>query len=505
MKSAASFADRFEQAEPAGWEAPDMSILDAGRGEPVPMPTDLFGTLWGLVADLATGAGAPVDYTAISFLATAASLIGANRRVQPFASSPQWREPCIIWAGVVGDPSFNKSPGLEAVTGILEEIEREYAADHLHALKQHEAKLERAKAERAEWAGLVKEATKGNLATPPMPEDAVLPEEPVRRRLVVKDATPESMAELLSGNPNGLMHFRDELAGWLQSFERYAPGGREFWLEAYGGRPYVVDRKSMKVPLFVPFNGVTVLGGIQPDKLSACMLGSSGDDGLVARFLWAWPAPVPFQRPKSIADMGLLERVFRKIQRLRVVRDDEGRTMPVIMLLDETAATIFETWAREASAAIQDTASLYKSFCGKLRGTVLRLALVSELLAWAAGNEDAEPQTIGVHSLSAAIEFVEDYAKPTALRVFGDAALPVSERDAASLARFILRQKFDRINSRDARRRPGVPANLKTPSAMDGAIEQLVEADWLRALHKPGAVGRPVKDYAVNPAVHAHG
>src|SRR4029453_7082791 len=71
---------------------------------------------------------------------------------------------------------------------------------------------------------------------------------------------------------------------------------REFWLEAYGGRPYCVDRKGAKAPLLIPFNGVSVLGGIQPAKLASALL-DSPDDGLVARFLWAWPGKVAFPRP----------------------------------------------------------------------------------------------------------------------------------------------------------------------------------------------------------------
>ena len=127
----------------------------------------------------------------------------------------------------------------------------------------------------------------------PSREGAADPDQPHRRRTLVIDATPEAVAFILSGNPQGTLHFRDELAGWLMSFDRYSPGGREFWLEAYGGRPYCVDRKGAAAPLTIPFNGVSVLGGIQPAKLASALL-NSPDDGLVARFLWAWPDKVAF-------------------------------------------------------------------------------------------------------------------------------------------------------------------------------------------------------------------
>jgi hypothetical protein len=47
----------------------------------------------------------------------------------------------------------------------------------------------------------VKEAAKEGLSTPPLPDDAVEPLQPQRRRLLVQDSTPEKLAEILSGNP----------------------------------------------------------------------------------------------------------------------------------------------------------------------------------------------------------------------------------------------------------------------------------------------------------------
>jgi hypothetical protein len=497
----AALAARFDQAEPVPeWQAPDMSVLAAGRMAPPVMPSAMFGDLWPVVRDLAEGAGSPVDYVAISIVAVAASLIGAKRRVQPFATSPQWQEPCILWVAPVGDPSSNKSPAIDAATGILRVLEQEGAADHKLALGQHEVVLERAKVERARWQESVKQAAKDGFSTPPMPSAAILPDEPQRRRMLVQDATPEALGEILSGNPNGTLHLRDELAGWLMSFERYSPGGREFWLEAYGGRAHVIDRKSLKEPLAIPFNGVTVLGGIQPDKLADCLLNVT-DDGLVARFLWAWPDPVPYHRPRNIADADRLARAYRRLDELRPARDENGAEKPIVVMLDDGAAEIFEKWVAETGESVRDAASLYKGFVGKLRGTALRLALVVELLAWADGVERDEPVTIRAESIVAAIGFLEDYARPTALRVFGAAALPASERNAALLARYIVKTGAREINARDIRRTANIPT-LKAVAEVDQAIEALTEAGWLRHVPSDGR-GRPRRDFTVNPAVHA--
>jgi hypothetical protein len=484
----------------APWPEPDMTVLTGGRTTPPEMPTELFGALWPLVRDLAAGAGAPAEYVAVSIIAVAASLIGAKRAVKPFATSG-WQEPCVLWVAPVGDPSSNKSPAIDAATSPLKGMEKELAEQHKRGLIGWHTVAERAKAERAEWQAKVKQATKDGVATPSMPDAAVEPDEPQRPRLMVQDGTPEAVMDILAGNPNGILHLRDELAGWLMSFERYSPGGREFWLEAFGGRHFTVDRKSLKAPLFIQFNGVTVLGGIQPEKLSECLL-KTADDGLVARFLWAWPDPIRYQRPAELADAGVLERVYRRLLDLQPQRNSEGEASVVVLMLSDAAATIFEEWIRDNDAVIREAAGLYKGFLGKLRGMVLRLALVAELIAWAAGD-GPEPTTIRPETLIAVLGFVEDYAKPSALRVFGDAALPLSERNAAALGRHIIKTGAKRINLRDVRRSSGI-ATLKVAADVDAAAEALAEAGWLRAAPTRAGdrPGQATKDYLVNPDVH---
>ena len=498
-------AAAFKAAEPVtSWPIPDMSILSGGRTKPPVMPTEIFGTLWPLVRDLAAGAGAPVDYVAVGVLGVVASLVGAKRRVQPYATTPSWQEPCVLWVAPVGDPSSNKSPAIDAATGPLRGMETELAEQHKTRLIGWQTISERAKAERAEWQAQVKTATKDAVATPTMPDAAQEPDEPQRPRLMVQDATPEALGEILSGNPNGTLHLRDELAAWLMSFDRYSPGGREFWLEAYGGRSHVIDRKNRAGPLFIPFNGVTVLGGIQPEKLRDCLL-KTADDGLVPRFLWVWPDPIQYQRPRQIADVSALERIYRRLLLLEAERSESGRIEPRVLLLSDDAADIFEAWVVQNDETVREASGLYKGFVGKLRGMVLRLALVVELMTWAAGS-GREPTTISPETLAGVLEFVDSYAKPSALRVFGDAALPEVERNAAALARYILKAGAERINARDIQRSSGI-ASLKAAADVEAATDALTEAGWLRsAMHRDGDTpGKPRKDFLVNPLVHGGG
>ena len=73
-----------------------------------------------------------------------------------------------------------------------------------------------------------------------------------------------------------------------------------FWIEAFGGRPYRVERQKHLLPIDVPRLAVAAYGGTQPEKLSGLL--AEADDGLFSRLAWAWPEPIPFQaRAKATA------------------------------------------------------------------------------------------------------------------------------------------------------------------------------------------------------------
>lgn len=499
--TAATMRDSFERAEPINlWPAPDLSVLNAGRRSPVPMPADLFGDVWPLLCDIAEGTATAPDYAGMGFLTACASLIGGKRRVKPYPSS-SWSEPCILWAGCVGDPSSRKSPALDAVTEPLRAIELDGAEAHKLALRDWQETTEGAKASRAAWQADLRKAVEAGQSKPAMPLDADEPDEPHRRRCLVGDSTPEALGSILAGNPAGTLHFRDELAGWLVSFDRYSPGGREFWLEAFGGRPFTIDRKNMRAPLHIPFNGVSVVGGVQPSKLATALL-NGPDDGLVARFLWAWPDKLPFKRPRRTADIGALEQLYRSLDGLGWALAPDGRQVSATLTLDPDAADIFEAWQVDNSAVDGEASGLFASFIGKMDGVVLRLALVAELTRWAMAG-GAEPETVSAASLVAAAAFVDDYCKPMAARVYGDAALPKVERDAAVLGRYVIRLGERTINKRTLSRSPHKSAHGLRGDALGDALDHLATADWLRdASSRDGdTVGRKREDYAVNPAV----
>ncbi len=492
----------FEQPARPEWPAPDLSILQSSRRTAVPMPTALFGPALAVLSAIGEGTATALDYPAAAYLATCASLIGGKRKVRPYVTS-HWVEPPILWIGIVGDPSSRKSPALDAVIDPLRILERDGAEHHRCDLDSYREEVSKAKAVRTAWENSLAKAVKdGCESLPKMPKAANEPDEPARRRTLVMDATPEAVGAILAGNPQGTLHFRDELAGWLQSFERYSPGGREFWLEAYGGRSFVIDRKGSKGPLTVPFNGVSVLGGIQPAKMTDCLL-TSPDDGLVARFLWIWPDKLAFARPSHCPDVDQLEAAYRRLESLAWGSNGNGDPVAVTLPLSSAAADLFEAWQKDNSDGDDDASGLMKSFVGKMDGALLRIALTAELAAWAWRGGD-EPREVSLATIEAAAEWIDSYAKPMAERVYGDAALPSADRNAALLARYLIKSGLRTFNKRALKRSPHKSAlpSLRDAKAMDAALDVLVDADLIRmAGTRDGeSQGRATGDYSVNPA-----
>ena len=177
---------------------------------------------------------------------------------------------------------------------------------------------------------------KGN-TPPPLPPEADAGCAPHVPRLVLSDATVERVGVIAANQPKGVLQFRDELAGWLLAMEaRNGGSDRAFWLEAFGGRGFTVERMG-RAPLTVERLLIGALGGIQPDRLSELLL-KAKDDGLLARFLPIWPERLPPRQPERLASDTLADAAMA-----RLVKDalraqvDAGKTVIVTTHILEVA------------------------------------------------------------------------------------------------------------------------------------------------------------------------
>ena len=159
-----------------------------------------------------------------------------------------------LWTLLNGDSSQKKTPIINAVTRPIEEYQQKlwnrYKDECLYA------------------------------------EDPETIRKPMR--YVVYDTTIEKLADILSYSNRGVLVKRDEIAGWIGSMEKYGGTGRgasakrAFWLQAYDGGSYIVDR-IQRGQTIVNMLSTSLLGGIQPQRLSE--LQGLTSDGLLQRFL----------------------------------------------------------------------------------------------------------------------------------------------------------------------------------------------------------------------------
>lgn len=486
---------------PQGWPEPAPRFLRGGLPTPPDLPLQrVFGHVWTeWIIRAAEAKSAPPDYVMAGLLATTGAAIGNSRWVSPWVG---WNEPPILWTMLIGAPSSNKSPALDAVLGPLKVLEREKRQAAEGELDSWRNRAEIAKLAESGWRDATKAALKEGAELPEKPPEADAGPKPPLPCLSLADCTVERLAVLLEQQPRGTLMARDELSGWLQGMTRYAGGGsdRPFWLEAYGGRAYRVERMG-RDPVHIDRLSIAVTGSIQPDRLRSLLV-NSDDDGLLARFIPIWPQPAPIKRPEAAPDEGFAQTAFTRLNALEMGRDETGGLRPWMVPFSEEARNLMDGFRQRVRNWEDQSEGLLLSFSGKLPGLSARIALVLAHLDWLGQGGDA-PCLIGDDSFSRAIHLVENYVVPMARRAYADASIPQKDRAALRLVDLIAAHQWAEFTSRDVQRlnRNG----LATASELTPAIKILTENGIIRpkAIQTGPNGGRPHKAFDVNPKVLA--
>jgi hypothetical protein len=435
-----------------------------------------------------------------ALLAAASALIGNARWAQ---ATPGWAEPPHLWCASVGDSGSGKSPGADALMRhILPALEQRMLGDFPDRLRDWKAAQQAHESGMALWKSEVRSATKKG-TPPPLPPAGDAPAEPQAPRLRQSDVTIERVATLMAtAAPKGLLVTRDELSGFLLGMNSYNEAGRAFWIEAYGGRPYRVERQKHPEPIVVPRLAVAMTGGVQPDKLAKLM--NDADDGLLARYVWLWPEAIQFRLSRATPGVTWAIDALDRLRLLELTSGiaPEEPMRPIMVPLVPEALSEMEAFGQEMQERQQWAGGLLRSAYGKARGLVLRLSLVLELLWWCAEPGMAPPSTvISLRAFHAAAHLVADYFMPMAERAYGDAAARTEDRNAATIARWIIKTKAAEVHVRRMQREVRLPG-LHDAEAIHAACNILIDAGWLFR-PKPGAFqqrGRAA--YVVNPRVH---
>ena len=490
------------------WNDPDWSILDDRRGDLPEFPLDTLSApcqMW--VERAVHGAGATPAHVAVPLLGIASSLIGTARRVM---ASRSWTQPMSTWTGVVGSSGTGKTPGIDATKRALSQIERDRKSKIAELRRAHEGRVEAAKAARDHWKRDVKRAAQGNVVSmkdyrnklasePVMPAAAAHPGPFVAPRLYVSNVTIERLAVLLQARPQGMLLLSDELAGLFLNMSRYSGGqDNEFWLEAWNGSAYTVERMG-RPPIAVDHLLVGLVGGLQPDKLARSFKGDL--DGMYARVLFAWPVEPPY-RPLTNEVSEVEPEIVNALSRIiDLTSGEESDFVPRHIPLSPEAVEAFERFRRFQHDGKDALDGREREWWAKSSAHVLRLAGTLSYLAWAMVG-GAEPERIEVEFVRAAVRLVRDYFWPHSRAALRQIGLSERHADARRVLRWIKANEKNEVSRQDVRR-DALAQSLdadQTQHLLDG----LVNAGWLRWLRNAttGKLGRARHRWQVNPRIY---
>lgn len=489
---------------PEAWGDP-LPLDQVPAAPEFPMPC-LPGPIAAFIMDVAERMQTAIDYIAIAVIMCLAGCIGNTVRIRP-KKKDSWEERPCLYAMVIGPVSSLKTPAMAAAMKILLDIEAENMADHKEAMARFEREMlvyaARKKAYEAECKKKLKSGGHG-VDLPPFECDE--PVKPAPKRLRVTDTTVEKVAELMMAS-RGLTLFIDELSSFLLNLQRYSNGtDRKFYLQAYNGGPFAVDRIK-RGSMVVPDLYICIVGSIQPSVVRQIFADAGEDDGFFERFgLCVYPGPPTEWKYVDREPDRTVEHRYRSACR-RLHDTDFAQYFPGSLKegqrpyarFDAPAQKSFVEWYsghRRRMLTMSDAAE--RQAAGKGEGLVCRLALVIHLAAWACGEEAAALQ-ISETSIVRAITLAEEYLFPMRRRVLAAFSTTQAESAAEGLAEKIASNNIESFTVRDIRQRKW--KGLKDNDAILDAVGILKDHHWVQGPVKEKTCGRSKDVFLVNPEV----
>ena len=494
-----------------------QALADAPQQPPEPLPDELPpvqafplqalpDTLRPWVQDVAERLQCPPDFVAVPMLVAGASLVARRLGLRPQLRTP-WTARGNLWALIVGRPGMMKSPAMAEALEPINRLEARAATAYAEQAAQH-----RADALTAKLRAKVQEAqaTKALRADPNADISALLRDEaefepPPRARYLVSDATYEKLGAILSETGAGVLSVRDELRSLLVDLgrEESAPA-RGFYLQAWSGGRYTFDRIG-RGTLDIPDALLSMIGGIQPGPLGDLVrMARQGkaDDGMLERFLVAWPDGGGEwrnvdRRPNSEAR----QRVFETFDRLdslsaEALGAEQDRTQDgepygrPFLRFDGEGLEAFTEWRTEFEAGLrQSEGEGLEAALSKFRHHVPSLALALHVIDGGSGPVTLRP-TLQALTLAAYFESHTRRLHSSAQRAMVQGARRLLERVRGGA----LPSPF---TARDVHRKQW--SGLADRQTVADALELLVAHRWLIELELPATAqgGRPTLTYSL--------
>ena len=344
--------------------------------------------------------GYPIDYIAASILTAIAVGIGNTHWVQ---IKRGWLESPILYMALVGRPGANKSHPLSFAMQPYIDYDFQQNLEYENEYAKYEKMMCMNRKERMN-SGLDE-----------------YPQEPVRKRFIVSDTTPEALNSIHSENPRGLCLLTDELYSWINNFNRYSNNSSEeqFWLSVFSAKNVISDRKNKKSAIFIKHPFIAVVGTIQDKLLNEFAKGDRSHNGFIDRILFSIPKLQQKTRWNAKDLSEDVEKnwysIINKLIRIECRYDNNNEIEPYIIGFTEDAHQKIYEWQHHCAECCDNESNdnIVSVYC-KLEIYIIRFCLIIQISRWACGECDKE--YIDCFSVQKAIELTE-YFKNTALKI----------------------------------------------------------------------------------------
>ncbi|MGY8639189.1 DUF3987 domain-containing protein [Bradyrhizobium sp. 14AA] len=412
--------------------------------------------------------GADMSGIAMSALAVCAAAIPDSVQLQVKRHSTGWKEPARLWVALVGSPSSKKSPIMATAARPLRKIDADQARDYAD--------------QRAVYDKLPKEE---KLNTNP----------PKQVRSILQDTTIEAAQDILKDSPDGLLCYQDELSGWFGAMDKYSPGrgsakDRSFWLEAFNGGNYSVQRVG-RGAVFIENLSISLIGGIQPEPIRQ-IANDSVDDGLLQRLLPILLTPAVAGRDEVaspvVAEYETLVRHLNCLANMTLRFDDGAQCYRQELELKHLELQSLECVHRKLAAHI-----------GKYDGIFARLCVIWHCIENMVGFGDVPP-VITEATAKRVGAFLHGFLLPHAMAFYTTVLGYSNDHDRlTAVAGYILSHGLTKITNRDLMRGDRAMRRLAPEEGL-AIFERLEAFGWLER-GSSQVRGAPAR-WLVNPTVH---
>lgn len=456
------------------------------------------------VEDIAYRMRVPLDFSAISALSTLAGVTGRRAFVFPKELDKDWQESLALSGGVIAASGRVKSPVWKAYVNMVFEQDADWSREHEAAVKQYKIALEKWEREQKAIEKQKKEpfqikAEGDTSRIAPIAEGSSEPTPPPPcRRLMLNDATPESMHERMMQNSEGLFYYKDELSSWVKELSKKdRESQRGIFLAAMNGNDaYTVDRIGRgNVPALMC---LSVFGSFQPEMFEEFISDTKNvADGMIPRFsLLVWPDDLDRQYFDRSVNDGAKAKFRDILRKLAAAKEDT-----IWLHFTTDAQRRFEKWSIANDHKINTMRhSGKRSHLSKYQGALPKLAGLLQLVdLMAAPGEVHGTHKIDIDHLSKAIQIFE-YLESHMHRLY-NCLKPTSVKAEEALVQLIQDGRLkDGLSSRDIVHNNW--ENLKDRDDVDDALDSLAERHWVRAYRvNSGQGSRSTDRWNVNPAL----